>query len=242
MREPSRARPETCLSDRALDMMLAGELAPAALTQAQRHLPGCAACSARHRELEAGRRAFALEAPAFAKVVATVKPARPARRGWLFGGAFATVAAAAMLLVLRAFPDDDAVRTKGGDKLAFFVDHQGAVREGGPGEVVRAGDRLQLVYTTSKPRYLAVFLRDAKGAVTVAFPRATTAAKLEAGANVPLPYSLELDGALGVETLVGLFCDRPPPLEVSRRALELQGDRAAWPDGCRVERSSYEKR
>lgn len=232
MREPTRSRPETCPSDRALDMLMAGELAPDARARAEQHVSGCAACAARARELEAARAAFPLEAPAFAKLAEKVSPAR--RRRW-FGVVFAAAAAAvAMILVLRAAPDGDAVRTKGGDKLSFFVSHDGVVREGGPREVVHAGDRLQLVYTTREPRYLAVFLRDAKGATTTAFPRLGAAAKIQPGTEVALPESVQLDGALGVETLLGVFCDHAAPLEDLRRSLERPG--------CHVERVSYEKR
>lgn len=233
MREPTRTRPETCPSDRALDMLMAGELGPDARARAEQHVPGCAACSARARELEAARAAFPMEAPAFPKVAEKVRPMRTPRR-WL-GVAFAfAAAAAAMILVLGNAPDGDTVRTKGGDKLGFFVSHDGVVREGGPREVVYAGDRLQLVYTTRAPRHLAVFLRDAKGATTTAFPRQGSAAQIQPGKDVALPESIQLDGALGVETLLGVFCDHAAPLEDLRRSLERPG--------CHVERVSYEKR
>lgn len=240
----ARTRPETCLSDRALDMMMAGELAPALLAKAEQHLPGCAACTARYRELQAGRAAFPLEAPAFAKTAAAAKPARrPRGRWWALSGAFATAAAAAaaLILVWRAAPDDDSVRTKGSDKLGFFVLHAGSIREGASGEIVQPGDRLQVVYTTKQPRYLAIFSRDARGTTVVAFPHGPVASKIEAGTNTPLPYSLELDAASGVETLHGLFCSRALSLEPLRRVLEQDGDRAAWPTGCRVDRVSYRK-
>jgi len=241
----ARIRPESCLSDRALDMMMAGELAPELRAKAEQHLPGCELCAARYRELEAARAAFPREAPAFARVAAAAQPARAPRRrwSWLLGGAFATAgaAAAALILVWRAAPPGDDVRTKGGDKLGFFVLHAGAVREGASGEVVQAGDRLQVVYTAKQPRYLAVFSRDAKGATSVAFPREPVAAKIQPGTSTPLPYSFALDAAPGVEALHGLFCDRPLPLEPLRRTLERDGDRAAWPAGCRVDRVTYRK-
>src|SRR5262249_32196218 len=106
----ARTRPEGCLSDRALDMMMAGELAPELRAKADRPLPGCADCAARSRELQAGRAAFPLEAPAFARIAEAVQPARASRRRWwLFGGgAFATAAAAAAALVIvwRTAPSD----------------------------------------------------------------------------------------------------------------------------------------
>jgi hypothetical protein len=235
MREPTRTRPETCPSDRALDMLMAGELAPDARARVEQHVAGCVTCTARGLELGAARAAFSMEAPAFAKVAEKVSPPRaPGRRRW-FGGAFAAaIAAAVMIRVFGAAPDGDAVRTKGGDKLSFFVSHGGVVREGGPREVVHAGDRLQPVYTTREPRHLAVFLRDANGATTTVFPRQGAAAKVQAGKDVALPESVQLDGALGVETLLGVFCDHAAPLEDLRRSPEQPG--------CHVERVSYEKR
>jgi Domain of unknown function (DUF4384) len=232
-----RTRPEGCLSDRALDMMIAGELPAAHRAAVAAHLPECSACQARYQSLRAGAAAFPLEAPSFQKLI---PPAR--RRRWWWALAPALAAAALVLVVARPRPDALTERSKGGESLGFFVLHDGSVREGASGEVVRPGDRLQLVTTTKVPRYVAVLDRDAGGRVSVFFPREAEAARREAGRAVPLPYSVELDAAIGVATIYGIFCEQPVVVSRLRQSLERQGEPTAWPRGCYADQLRYETR
>jgi hypothetical protein len=241
--EPTRA--EGCPSDRALDEWLAGELPADRRASLDAHVPGCEDCSARHRARLAARTAFPLEAPAFDKLVPASEPAPAPRRRWLRWWAVgpALAAVAALVLVARPLHDEqDEVRTKGHDALGFFVLHAGAVRQGARGEVVRPGDRLQLVTTTSAPRFLAVLERDAGGRVSVFFPRGDAAAPVTPGRGVALPTSVVLDEAVGVGTLYGVFCERAVTLAPMVRELEQRGDGARWPAGCHVDQLSYESR
>jgi hypothetical protein len=237
MKPLERSRPDTCLSDRMLDMWVAGELAGDGRDAAEGHLATCEACSARLREIERGKDEFAREAPPFAAIA---EPRERRRNVWPIAGALAL--AAAVALVVRAPSDDFGSRTKGGDRLGFYVMHDGAVRAGANGEVVRPGDRLQLVSTNAKPRFFAVLSRDGGGHASIYFPKEPTATRLEPGVERPLPYALELDTTLGAETIYGLFCDRAGPLEPLRARLEQAGDATEWPDGCRVDRLKIEKR
>jgi hypothetical protein len=225
--ELGRSLPEGCLSDRALDLRLAGD--PAEAVDA--HLASCEGCSTRFRRLQADRAAFPLEAPPFERLTPT-----PGRRRWWWGLA-PVLAAAAIVVVAR--PRDDQ-RAKGGDRLGFFVLHEGAVREGGPGEVVHPGDRLQLVTSTTTPRFLAVLERDADGRTSVLFPRDAQAARQAAGPGVALPYSLALDAAPGVATLVAVFCDRLVAVEPLREMVDRLGTHAPWPPGCHADSIDYE--
>jgi hypothetical protein len=237
-----RRRPLACLSDRAIDGLLAGELAGAARTTAEAHLTGCEACSARVRDIEAARRAFPLEAPSFAALV-SARPARPVRRWRWAWPSFAGLAAAAAALVLVLGPlrpgtPTEGTREKGADHLSLFVMHAGARRAGASGEIVHPGDRLQLAYTAAKGAHLAVLSRDARGRVDVLFPRGDVTAPVDAAKLAPLPYSLELDAEPGAVTVYGLFCVRAEALGPLRSAIE--GDRQ--PSGCHDDRLTYEVR
>jgi hypothetical protein len=233
-----RSRAEGCPSDRALDQWLAGELPVDRRASVDAHVPGCEDCSARHRARLAARTAFSLEAPAFDKLA----PARPRRPRW-WAVAPALAAAAALVLVARPRHEEhDEVRTKGHDALSFFVLHAGAVRQGARGEVVRPGDRLQLVTTTWAPRFLTVLERDVGGRVSVFFPRGDAAAPVAPGRGVALPTSVVLDEAVGVGTLYGVFCEQAVTLAPLVRELEQRGDGARWPGGCHVDQLSYESR
>jgi hypothetical protein len=238
MTDLDRTRPADCLSDRALDQLVAEELAPAPRAAADAHVATCAACAARLGEIRAARAAFPFEAPAFEALVPAPAPRR--RWAWLFAPALA--AAAALVLVARppqAPPED---RAKGGDALGFFVLHDGVSREGASGELVHPGDRLQLVATTATPRFLAVLERDASGRAAVFFPRGAEAAPVAVGRRVALPTSVELDEALGVGTVYGVFCARAVPVAPLRDAVERLGDGARWPDGCHADVLTYEAR
>ncbi|HEY4186625.1 MAG TPA: DUF4384 domain-containing protein [Polyangia bacterium] len=230
--ELGRSLPEGCLSDRALDLQLAG--AHAGREAIDTHLASCDACAARYRGLQAARAAFPLEAPPFERLV----PAR--RRRWWWGLAPVLAVAAMVVLIARPRESADGERAKGGDTLGFSVLHAGAVREGARGEIVHPGDRLQLVTTTSSSRFLAVLERDADGRTSVFFPREAHAARQPAGRGVALPYSVQLDATLGVGTLFAVFCDAPVAVAPLRDAVERLGAGAAWPPGCHVDSLAYE--
>ena len=226
---------EGCLSDRALDMLLAGEPPAAGSAERAAHLTGCSSCHARYQSLRAGQAAFVLQAPSFHRLA----PAASRRSVWWWTLA-PGLAAAALLLLVRPRPESTAERSKGGDALGFFVLHGGSVREGASGEIVRPGDRLQLVTTTKGPRYLAILERDATGRSSVFFPREGQAARREAGRAVPLPYSFQLDATIGVGTIYGVFCDQPVDVPLLKQALERPDDQRVWPPRCNVDQLRYE--
>jgi len=233
-----RSVPEGCLSDRALDMLLAGEPPAARGAEQAAHLAGCAVCQGRYQSLRAGQAAFALQAPGFHKLA----PAAPHRFRWWWTLAPGLAVAVLLLLFVRPGPEATIERSKGGDALGFFVLHEGSVREGASGEIVRPGDRLQLVTTTKSPRYLAVLERDATGRSSAFFPREGQAARREAGRAVPLPYSFQLDATIGVGTIYGVFCDRPVEIALLKQALERPDDQRVWPPPCNAAQLRYETR
>src|SRR5262249_27846823 len=103
-----RSRPETCLSDRMLDRLITGELSGRSeLPAVERHLKSCAACRDRQAELQAEpiHLPSALRGHGLAAAPEdTARPASRRGRGALGGLSARAVAAASVMLVVRARP------------------------------------------------------------------------------------------------------------------------------------------
>jgi putative zinc finger protein len=231
-----------CVSDLALDEWLASELDAEAGAQVERHVAGCARCSARRAERDADRSAFLRAAPSFTALAAKRQtrpqesPPRRARTVPLAIGAGALALAAAALLLLRSPVHDDRedTRAKGSVHLGYFLKRGERVTRGRPSDPLHPGDALRFTYTTPRPAYLAVIDVDARSA-SVYFPsRATEATQVHAGNDVALDFRVDLDDQLGTERIYGVFCARSFVLEPVRTALKADGRLPALPD-CEVD-------
>ena len=245
-----------CLSDLALDRLIAGEPAGADGAAAQGHLGVCPLCRARFEAISAESQAFAEWAPP----LPARRPARPeqppgaqgARRRWRTVAPWAALAAAALGTVLlqvrapdRSQPAGEVVlgeRTKGGGALGYFVQRAGVIREGRAGDRLFPGDAVQFVYSAPSEGYLAILAVDGLGAATVYYPTGTeVAVAIGRGPRQPLPRSTILDGSLGPETTFAFFCQAPVRLEPLRAALAARPARVEPPAGCTLETLGYEK-
>ena len=95
--------------------------------------------------------------------------------------------------------------------------------------------------TTPRPAFVAVLSLDPSGRASVYFPDGPRAVRVEPGVDVALPLATRLDGTVGEERVLGIFCDRPVELEPLRAALERRPEPAA-PAGCEVARWRFVKR
>jgi hypothetical protein len=187
----------THVSDLAIDRMLAGELAACDAAAMRDHAGSCAACGALLDEALAAQRDFRRSAPPLPIVVPRASRRIPAN--FAAAGAFA---AAAVLVALWPRGAANEVRTKGGAIVGTYIDHAGKVRRGTPRETVVAGDRLQLVTTSTERMWFAAISVDGAGTRSVYVePRA-----IEPGIEQQIPLAIELDATLGVETVTGVFC------------------------------------
>jgi len=180
------------VSELSIDRLLAGELRDADAAAMRDHAQACKACGDRLADAIAVQREWRGAAPA-------LPIARPRRYYMAALGALA-----AALAVVLAWPRAEvpAERTKGGAMAGFYVAHGGDVRLGGVDDTVTPGDRLQWFTTSSAPAWFALTSTDALGRTSVYVePRV-----IEPGRERLLPLSLELDGALGRETLTAIFC------------------------------------
>ncbi|HEX7480167.1 MAG TPA: zf-HC2 domain-containing protein [Polyangiales bacterium] len=245
-----QTRPTDCVSNLLFDEWLAGELEPSAQVAVEAHARGCERCTTRSAELIAQRQAFLQQAPDFAAHARLVPQHRAMRSAaasraasWIAGGVIALAACALLMLRPHAHPQlssDAGTRSKGGARLGFFVKRGENVRRGAPGDTVHPGDRLRFTYASPSPVYFALLNSDAK-ASSVFFPGgAAQAARLPAGTETPLDFSVELDGVLGVEQIYAVFC--PAPFEVaSARAAITAHTPAALPPDCHVETVTLHK-
>lgn len=203
-----------CVSDLAIDRLLAGEQSDLDATATRDHASSCSRCGALLDDALATRRAFAAAPP----------PLRlPDRRRRVAAGLVA--AAAAAIVALIVWPrGDTGTRVKGHALLGFFVSHAGEVRRGATGEHVRPGDQLELYTTAGEPGWLAVTSIDGAGVRSVYIaPR-----PIAMGHEEILPLAIALDATLGDETITGIFC--PGPF-----------DATSPPDGCTTDRFTLVK-
>jgi hypothetical protein len=225
------ARPEDCLSDLALDRILADEPSP---PSAREHLAVCEGCRARLDELTRDRDAF-LSMP-----MPSALRRRPRRRPWavVTASCGAIALAAATFLFVRVPPKEGGewTRLKGSTRIGFYVKRShNNITLGASGESVNPGDSLRFVYTSSELLYLAILSLDGARHASVYYPSGEPKAeRVDPGVNRPLNASTVLDETLGEERLFGIFCLQPIPVEPVRAALEATG---SLPDleGCTVD-------
>ena len=105
---------------------------------------------------------------------------------------------------------------------------------------VAPGDAVRFTVTTPAKAYVAVLSLDPEGRASVYFPLGSRAEAVAAGAELTLPLGTRLDGTLGEERIVGLFCSSPVELEPVR--LQLEHGESIASEGCQVVRWSFVKR
>ena len=226
----SRTRPDSCLSDFALERVLVGELiAPGERATIDQHLSSCATCRARRDELDAAP--VQVLDPADGRQGAGVPSVRPARSRRLLGGLVgATALAAVVVLALRPrAPLDagaiaDGTRTKGdGLVLEVVARHaDGRLERVFDRTVLRPGDAVRFQLTAPIPGHAAVLGLDATGRVSLYAPAASGAGLAVAAGTSTLPGSVVLDDAPGEERFVALLCEAMP----APAALDAAGRRA----------------
>jgi|GEM_PF-2277654 len=248
-----------CLSDARLDALVCG-LAPAAVkARADAHLASCEPCRRRYaelREFAASMRGHMSDAAIAAQAARAAKP----RARWMrpaAAGATALCAAALILLVVRAGDGrpDAGIRTKGSDFFSVQVLRRGQTFLGTTGAPYYPGDTLQFAIPADRPRHVAVFDREASGAVTVFHPwrghRSAFLAPLATAGEHILDPPIALDETRGREWLVAVACGTPFDTAIAAERLsdvspDAVGGLAAGdldlPAGCTVQTFELDKR
>jgi len=153
-----RTSPDGCLSDYRRDKLVAKELPPDEEQAARAHLATCARCAERVREATADAARFATAAPPW-EAIAAAAP-KPRRRPRLVSyGLLAAAASVALVATLTRGPGKDPqtdTRTKGSERLGFFVKRGETTWAGKPGEALRPGDAVQFTYSAPGSSFLAI--------------------------------------------------------------------------------------
>ncbi|MBN1575342.1 MAG: zf-HC2 domain-containing protein [Chitinispirillaceae bacterium] len=203
-----------------LERYVGGELDEAGRLEVRRHLDTCPDCSSLVARLESERTEFLQRHPfsSFTRAHAPVVTL-PWYRSFL------TVATrpalvpvyGVMLLLLVVMPlyfagkrDDETIRFKGAPVLSFIYQRGGVVGEGSSDMRFRGGDRIQVTYSLSQPRNVALMSIDTRGTVSFYHPQrqaATCSVVSDAGSQCAFPGSIVLDDTPGEELVIALFSD-----------------------------------
>lgn len=248
-----------CLSDYALDHLLADELAGPAVEQANEHLRACSACALRHEQLLAWRAEFnasppevltrraITDAPAVESDELAARRRASRRRRWWAGTGL--LAVAATVLVMTQFArqvapvrDQLTTRSKGSAHVSLYLHRDGHSRLVEQAADARPGDTLQFTYSTSAPGYLAILSRDGAGLVSSYFGSGERALAMTPGDEVSLPHSIVLDGVLGHEVLYIITCTSAIALSPLRAQLQLSAELSSIPNGCDLTQIVLDKR
>ncbi|HEX6835377.1 MAG TPA: hypothetical protein VF334_02335 [Polyangia bacterium] len=225
-----QTRAESCLSDLALDRIVAGERVADEVTA---HAAGCARCTAR---LDALRRARDEMRPLLDAIRARAvdgggRVVSLKRRVWL-SAMLPLVAAAALLLLFlpRLLKPSTGEREKGSSALTLdvVVRHaDGHVEALAPDGRVRAGEAIRFLVTTPRPGHLVILGLDAAGKVSVYVADGDDAHPVARGQKQAMPGSIVLDATPGAERLVALECEARFPVAAAVDAGRRSLDRAA---------------
>lgn len=190
-----------CISELAIDRLLAGELPLLEATAAREHAARCNRCGGMLDDAVGVQTAFHADPPPLRLPL----PRRRRFAPYYAAGAAAAAAVLVLLVARRGGEQQGGERTKGHAHLGFFVSHDGSVRRGAPGERVVPGDRIELATSSREPGWLTVTSVDGAGVHSVYVPTRAFAA----GSDQVLPFAIELDDALGLETVTATFCPMP---------------------------------
>lgn len=226
----SRSRPESCLSDLALDRLLAGELSGEEHVLAETHLAGCTPCGERLATLRLQARSFPSEIWIAGEAARARRGLRAGNRGRVATAAAAATLAAAAIAMFAVTPAIESTRTKGSDPLELIARHaDGRIETILPGQTLSPGDAVRFRLHAAKAGWLVIVGIDSAGQVTSYVPAdGDRPLAIQAGEVVP-DGSIVLDDTLGAERIVAVVCDDAPSLAAitgaARGALDhAQGD------------------
>jgi len=229
-----------CNSAYRLDRWRLGELDPAESAELRSHLDGCGRCQGALAALAEAEAAHRASAPPLRLLHGAGRVRR--RTGalrWALPGAALAIAATVLVVLMP----QEGVRTKGSPaELGMYVQHAGQVRRAARGEVVQPGDSLRFSYSIPRPSYLTVLSIDGAGVASVYFPEGGWAARVDAARDAPLPLGTRLDGVLGEEQVVALFCDQAQAVEPLRRAVQAAAPGLPTVPGCQEATFRFTKR
>jgi hypothetical protein len=238
--EPSSSH----VAELALRCYRAGEFAPDACAEVDRHLASCSTCRAKLRVLVEEQRTFEREIP-FERFAGGVEraqrvPRQRPHRAWTLSISGVVAAAALALFTVRVSSPGHDNRIKGSSiEATARIASVGASAQRtvppGSQEVLEPGDRVRLGYKTVDARYLAAISVDDSGEVTPLYPESGPAFAVFATRETAyLPDSLEFTGT-GRERVFLFLARTPFDLGAAKQAVKsahqaAKGDLSALPN------------
>jgi hypothetical protein len=222
-----RRRSEGCLSDLALDRLVAGELSAVEGSALATHLTGCDSCANRLRAHRQEAVAFGEEVwlEGLARRTERAVRRRPFARVAAWSGA---IAIAAALLVWIRLPEHGSIeRRKGGTVLEVIARKaDGRIERLLPGAPVRPGESMRFRLSSDREGSFALLGLDAAGGVTPYLSDGSGTRPLRKGTQL-LEGSIIADDTLGPERVFAVICDQAMPIDrvvdAGRRALREAG-------------------
>jgi hypothetical protein len=234
---------DSCLRKLDVERYSAGELTGPAAAGFEEHLCSCATCGAYlaalkkereeflrahpYREFLAARAAPISGEPWYKKIPSILS--LPVFRPVLAPALVVLVAIAVIPFIPRSKSD---ITYKGAGSLSYIYKRAGVVHNGSPDDLFRPGDKVQIFYSSSTDRNLALFSIDGKGSVSFYQPdsrSATCSIRSGAGPRLAYPASIELDSTSGAELVIAVFSDKAfDTIQIKKwvEELKINGDMA----------------
>jgi hypothetical protein len=195
MKQFSTKTTEACLSDLALDRIVANGISLDGTALA--HLEGCPRCKAILAEREQAKKTFAANYDIHTLSAHAIEAAsKPMRHdfGWRLAIGLLPIAAAVLVVFfVRPHPNSE-VLIKGGTSLRVISARDNLTRALRDGDEVRAGDRLRFIVDSSSAAWVSVWGRDERGAVWRGAPQSA-----EAMVSVAPKSHHVLDGTVAID-------------------------------------------
>jgi hypothetical protein len=206
-----------------LERYVCGELETKHADEIKKHLEDCNDCSKIVTKLEIERAAFLQKHP-FATFTRAHAPlvqlpwyrriSKTVTRPSLFPvyGVLIVTIAIAPYIYKSHNSADQIVRFKGKNTISYIYKRNGVTRQGTASEKFSAGDRLQILYSSSKQHYMSLLSVDTHGTISFYHPdnkSSTCCIPIATGSEQTYPASIELDETPGAELIIALFSDAP---------------------------------
>jgi anti-sigma factor RsiW len=218
----------TPISDYLLERLALGELPPARARELEARLEAEPGGPERLARLRASNEALQRELPPLGRIRARVEREKESTRKrwkWELGLAAPALAMVAAVFVLHTPAVDpqrsgtqlpgEVTRIKGGAELAIFRRTTSGSEPVESGDLVRAGDVLQLSYKAGPQSHGVILSVDGRGGVTLHFPEAANLpTQLEPRDLTALPHGYQLDDAPSFERF--FFVSSKKPIDVAQ--------------------------
>jgi len=171
------------------------------------HLAGCVRCSQTYEALCADKAGFLARHPFDQSAISPARPTIlrfPAQRIYALAASLVIMVAGVYFYAGRQ--PTTVYRTKGDVAIRLFVRNDQGKAVERAGHVYAPGEHIQVTYSCGPANLFALFSADTAGNVTTYYPPSgDRPVELAAGADLPLPNSIELDGYIGPELYIACF-------------------------------------